>query len=306
MKRRISWIRIAGALAAAGLLASGGASAFTVFSDAKSLGGPGVFYGPGKLPQVPIFDVTIRNVTFANAGVFVTPYVNNGSEGPFTSGQLAMTKTPSGFMSDNLTTVNVNADTGPFDLNGMTMLAAIAGGSAHGGEQISVMYDGVMIMTMDMGLDMGIGAAGVMKFPFYGTTDEVTVPYSLQTQMGLPGGIDRAGPLASGTKMRGRIGDSDGDGFIDGALVVAGNMPLDAIFMPGAPYLLIRNFQTDMPADGQIVGTLLGTPQMRLASRAQADLRFPEDFKRFLPDAPGRTAEAQPDEPLRTAAAPGR
>ncbi|MFN9480727.1 MAG: hypothetical protein ACK6C0_15115 [Betaproteobacteria bacterium] len=297
------WCGAARVVGLATALACGGASAFTVFSDSKSLGGPGVFYGPGKLPQVPIFDVTIRNVTFAEAGVFVTPYVNNGAQGPFTSGQLAVQKTPNGFLSDNATTINVNADTGPFDLNGMTMLTGIAGGSAHGGEQLSVMYNGTMIMTMDMGLDMGIGEAGVMKVPFYGTTGEVTVPLSLQTQMGVPGGIDRAGPIASGTKMSGRIGDADGDGFIDGSLVVAGNMPLTSIFMPGAPYLLIRNFQTDMPVDGQIVGTLLGSPQARQTARAQSDLRFPEDLARFAPNAPGRSAAA--DAPVRTAAVPG-
>jgi hypothetical protein len=58
---------------------------------------------------------------------------------------------------------------------------------------------------------------------------------------------------------------------------VAGNLPLTSIFMPGAPYALIRYFQTDMPADGQLIGKLRGSAEAREALRAKADLRFPED-----------------------------
>lgn len=276
--------------------ASGGAAAFTVFSTTQSFMGAGTFYGPGKLPDSKIFDVTIRDVIFTTEGTFITPYRNSGAEGKHTTGEVATVKSPTGMFSDNVTTLNENADTGPFELNGMSFLAGIAGGGAHGGEQISVMHDGTMIMTMDLGLDMGIGAAGVVKFPFYGTTDEVTVPYSLQTQMGLPGGIDRAGSLPSGTKIRGRLGGFNKDGFLDGAIVVAGNMPLTSIFMPGAPYALIRSFQTDMPIDGQRVGRLLGSPEAREAARTKAALRFPEDSARFaaIPGPAGYASIATP------------
>ena len=260
---------------------TGAATAFTVFSTEKTPGGAGTFFGPGKLPDARIFDVMIRNVIFTGERTFVTPFLNNGADGPFVTGEIVTKQTPNGMLSDNTTTINVNADTGPFELGGMQFLAVIAGGADHAGEQVSVMHDGTLIMTMDLGLDMGIGAAGVVKFPFYGTTGEVTLPYSLQTQMGLPGGTDRAGSMASGTKIHGFIAKETEDGYLDGAIVVAGNMPLNSIFMPGAPYALIRKFRTDMPVDGQRVGKLLGSVEAREAIRAKADLRFPEDSEKF-------------------------
>ena len=109
-------------------------------------------------------------------------------------------------------------------------------------------------MTMDFIFDMGIGEGGIIKMPFYGTTGEVTLPPSLQTQMGLEGGHDYAGSLKSGDKLQGRIGDSDNDGMLDGAIVVVGNMPMNSILLPGAPYALIRNFETDLPYDGELLG----------------------------------------------------
>jgi hypothetical protein len=266
-----------------GAAVPGVADAFTVFSTDQSLNNSGIFYGPGKLPDSKIFNVLIRNVVFLGDRTFVTPFVNNGAEGPLSTGEREIEKAPNGMLSDGITPVNENADTGPFELNGIPFLAVIAGGGKHGGEQISVMHDGNMIMTMDIGFDMGIGEGGVVTFPFYGTTGEVTVPYSLQTQLGLAGGTDRAGSLKSGDKIHGWLGNAAQDGFLSGSLVVAGNMPMSSIFMPGAPYALTRNFQTDMPVDGQRVGRLPGSQEQREAERARADLRFPEDAARFRP-----------------------
>jgi hypothetical protein len=261
------------------------ASAFTVYSNHASFMKSGIFYGPGKLPDSAIFDITIRNVVFLSNGTFITPFVNGGKDGPHTAGEIATESDPNGMFSDGTTLINENADAGPFSLNGTVFLAGISDGGPHHGEQLALMHSGTMIMTMDLVLDMGIGQAGIVKMPFYGTTGEVVIPLSLQTQMGLPGGIDRAGSLPSGTKLSGRLGDFNHDGFLDGAIVVAGNLPLTSIFMPGAPYALIRYFETDMPADGQRVGRLPGGPTDREAARAKADLRFPEDSKRFE-DAP--------------------
>ncbi len=293
-RRRLATLGAVLATVSAAWLAPPPAAAFTVFSSTESYMGAGTFYGPGKLADSRIFDVIIRNVIFTGAVTFVTPFLNNGTAPPHTVGEIATERAPNGLLSDNTTPINENADTGPFDINGMAFLAGIAGGGPHGGEQISVMHNGTMIMTMDLGLDMGIGEAGVLKLPFYGSTGEATVPLSLQTQLGLPGGTDRAGSLPSGAKVHGRLGDFDGDGFIDGAIVVTGNMPLTSIFMPGAPYALIRYFQTDMPVAGQRIGRLPGSAEAREAARAKADFRFPEDAGRFLPAtaAPGAATEA--------------
>ncbi|MDD5034911.1 MAG: hypothetical protein PHE55_09150 [Methylococcaceae bacterium] len=263
-------------LVAGSLFAAGSAEAFTVYSTKDSYMGAGTFYGPGKLPDAPLFDVTIRNVAFTSATTFVTPFFNNGGEAPNVPGEVATSDKPDGYFSDGKTPINENAEVGPFELNGAKVLVGIGGGGAHQGEQISVLLDRhTMIMTMDIVFDMGIGAAGVVAAPFYGTTQEATLPPSIQTQMGIEGGIDRAGPLKSGDKIHGRLGDFNGDGMLDGAIVVTGNMPLTSVFMPGAPYALIRYFDTDMPYAGAVAGKLPGTAADRQKTADRSNHPFP-------------------------------
>ncbi len=259
-----------------GLLVGGTAAAFTVFSTTGSYMGAGSFYGPGRLPDSVLFDVTIRNVAFTSATTFVTPFFNNGGKEPNVPGEVATSATPDGYFSDGKTPINENAEVGPFDLNGTKVLVGIGGSGGHRGEQIAVLLDRhTMIMTMDIVFDMGIGAAGVVAAPFYGTTGEATLPPSIQTQLGIEGGSDRAGSLKSGDKIRGRLGDYNGDGMLDGAVVVTGNMPLTSVFMPGAPYGLIRYFDTDMPYGGEVIGKLPGSAEQRQESADRADHAFP-------------------------------
>jgi hypothetical protein len=268
---------------AVSLLASGSAGAFTVFSTQDSYMGAGKFFGPGKLPVSPLFNVTIHNVSFTSATTFVTPFFNNGGAAPNVPGEIETSDKPDGYFSDNKTPLNENAEVGPFVLNGTKVLVGIGGGGAHQGEQISVLLDRhTMIMTMDIVFDMGMGAAGVMAAPFYGTTQEATLPLSIQSQMGIAGGTDRAGPLKSGDKIRGRLGDFNGDGRLDGAIVVTGNMPLTSVFMPGAPYALIRYFDTDMPYAGEVVGKLPGSPAERQKKADRANYAFPAAEARLV------------------------
>lgn len=258
------------------LLWGGTASAFTVHSTTKSFMGAGTFYGPGRLPDSVLFDVTIRNVAFTSPTTFVTPYFNNGAKEPNVPGEKATSTNPDGYFSDGKTGINENADVGTFDLNGTPFLVGIGAGGAHNGEQISVLLDDhTMIMTMDIVFDMGIGAAGVVAAPFYGTTATVTLPPSLQTQMGFKGGVDKAGSLRSGDKIQGHLGDFDGNGMLDGAIVVAGNMPLNSIFMPGAPYAIIRYFETDMPYHGELIGRLPGSAEQRQIAANTSAYPFP-------------------------------
>lgn len=254
------------------------AQTFTVHSNDESLGGAGIFYGPGRLPDSELFSVVIRNVSFTAESTFVTPFFNNGAAEPNVAGEVATAVEADGFFSDGKTMINENADVGAFELNGVPFLVGIGHGGSHNGEQISILMDGdVMIMTMDIVFDMGVGEAGIVYAPFYGTTGEVTIPPSLQTQYGIPGGVDRAGSLNVGDKLRGRLGDYDGNGMLDGAIVVAGNLPLDSIFMPGAPYALIRYFETDMPYAGQRIGALPGNLEIRTIETKIADFKFPSD-----------------------------
>ena len=82
-----------------------------------------------------------------------------------------------------------------------------------------------------------------------GISPEVTA-----AQLGIEGGIDAAGSLASGKVLQGRLGDFNNNGVLDGAIVVAGNIPLNSMLLPGAPYAFIRYFETDLNFDGVELG----------------------------------------------------
>ncbi len=226
--------------------------AATMYSTEDSYMGAGLFYGPGNIEDSVLFGVVINNIGFPSPLSFVTPFVNNGVGEPSICGERQLEKIPDGLLSDGVTRVNENVDVCALEINDMKILAAIVDGGPHNGQQIATtVIEGDMIMTMDFALDLGIGKGGVIKIPFYGTTGEVVLPASLQTRMGISGGIDRAGSLKPGDKLKGRLGDYNRDGMLDGAIVVAGNMPLDSVFLPGAPYALIRYFETDIPYDGK-------------------------------------------------------
>jgi hypothetical protein len=235
-------------------------SAATMYSTKSSYMGAGTFYGPGRIKDIPIFDVQINHIAFPSPLTFVTPFENNGAAEPNICGERETRDKPTGMLSDNVTKINENVDVCAFQLNNARVLVGVVDGGKHQGKQVAVAFEGgEMLMTMDFAIDLGIGAPGIIKLLFYGTTGEVTVPQSLQTQLNLPGGTDVAGSLRSGTKLHGRLGDFNHDGLLDGAIVVAGNIPLNSVFMPGAPYALIRYFETDIPYDGHVIGKLPGT-----------------------------------------------
>jgi len=235
-----------------------------MYSRHDSYMGAGTFYGPGRIEDTVLFDAQIRNIAFPSAHTFVTPFFNNGAAEPNLCGQIEIGKPPTGLLSYGKTRLNENVDACAFKINNMKILAGVIEGGHHQGQQIAVALEGgMMLMTMDFALDLGVGEAGILKLHFYGTTGEVVIPDSLQTQMKLPGGVDQAGSLKSGVKLRGRLGDYNHDGMLDGAIVVAGNIPLNSIFMPGAPYALIRYFDTDVPYAGSIIGRLPASARKR-------------------------------------------
>ena len=84
---------------------------------------------------------------------------------------------------------------------------------------------------------------------FHFTTGIAQVPLSLNTQNDEDNGQDNAGPLPSGHKLVGRMGDFDNDGFLDGILVLAANAPLDLVVARGNPIAQIRPWTSDIPID---------------------------------------------------------
>src|SRR5690348_14638103 len=168
------------------------APAATMYSTHLSYMGAGTFYGPGKMSDSVLFDATINNIAFPSPLTFVTPLLNNGATAPNICGERETRQKSTGLLSDNLTRINENVDVCSFQLSDKKILVAVVDGGQHQGEQVAVVLsNGEMLMTMDIALDLGIGPPGIIRLPFNATTGEVTIPQSLQTQLKIPGGIDR-------------------------------------------------------------------------------------------------------------------
>ena len=248
-------LRIMIAAGIVGVVSTAPAHAFTLWSDERTTpGGAGLFFGPGSWTQVsPLFPVVIRGMGFVSDVDFVTPFLNNAGHARATIGEKELGLTD-GKISDG-SLINENVDTGTFAIAGTRMLPVVARSDGKfGGSQAAVsLRGGDVIMAMDLTIDLGIGPRGIIKIPFYGTTGTVTVPPSLQTQSGGKG-VDQAGKLASGTTIAGRVGDFNHDGYINGTLVAVGVMPMTSPIYPGQPFAMVRNFATDIPAAGVVVG----------------------------------------------------
>jgi hypothetical protein len=230
---RTRWRRfLMGAVLVAGCVSP--AWAATLWSVASSYLGTGYFFGPGAyMTPTPLFPVVIRNLGFISDRDFVTPFWNKGSR-----------------LSDG-TRINENVDTGIFTLAGTRFLPAVVEGGKFSGQQVAVtMADGNLVMVMDLVLDLGIGPKGIIRMPFYGTTGTLTIPGPLTAA-----GAQRAGLLRTGETISGRIGDFNGDGYIDGTLVAVGVMPLSSPIYPGQPWAMSRNFETNIPIQGILAGS---------------------------------------------------
>lgn len=227
-----------------------------LWSTDESFLGSGEFFGPGKfIEKQELFHITLNNLSFFTPLDFVTPWENNGTDEPNICGEKEFKGDVDGKLSNGIR-INENVDICSTHIAGTHMMLAVIEGGPHQGQQFNItMDDGNVVMTMDFALDLGIGEEGIIKLPFFGTTGVIEVPLSLQTQMGKKG-IDQAGKFPSKTRLTGRIGDFNNDGWIDGAMVAAGTMPLTSPFFPGQPYALLRNFETNIAIDGLLHGNI--------------------------------------------------
>jgi len=226
----------------------------------------GYFYGPGPIvPDTALPDGAIRGISFdLDKLEGVAAYSPKGGR----------------TLSDGKTTTNGNIDAGALEIGsggakaeakpeasaaqeakpaepapaakplakeGKTFwLYAVAGGPNEGTERYRFDADYNMVWTVDLGLDPGFPEGIVRVNGFELTTGIRRIPSSLQTAKGLPEGYDKAGTLATGATLVGRVGDFDSDGYLDGVIVAAANVPMQADMLPGAPVGNKRGFSTDI------------------------------------------------------------
>lgn len=207
----------------------------------------GTFFGPGPIePDASLPDGRITHVTFdARALKGSVEFANDGSSRER--------------FSDNRTRINRNIDAGLITLGDQkttVRLAAVAGGPNHGRELYSFDEHGDFVWRVDLALDPGFEQGIIRMNDFVLSTSIVRVAESLQTQSHTPGGYDRAGSLPSGTYLGGRVGDFDDDGYLDGILVAAPNVPMGSDMLPGAPVALRRGFTSDVKVPAGLAAEL--------------------------------------------------
>lgn len=224
----------------------------------------GYFFGPGPIvPDTPLPEGSIRNIDFDSAKLQGVAVFAKG--GPL--------------LSDGKTAANGNIDAGALEIGGPQKekqgkgkaegktfwLYAVAGGPNKGAEHYRFDDDYNMLWLVDLALDPGFSEGIVRVDGFELTTGIREVPASLQTVAKIPGGYDKAGSLASGTRIVGRIGDFDADGFLDGTIVATANVPMQAGMLPGAPVANVRGFKSDIRVEPlfALELTLRGIANMR-------------------------------------------
>jgi len=198
----------------------------------------GHFFGPGPIvPDTALPDGRLSNIRFdLRTWRGFCQFENDGRSGSR--------------LSDGTTRINQNIDAGRLFVgggSGPVLLTAVDGGPHHGREEYSLDDQYRMVWRVDIALDSGFPEGIIHLNDFVLTTGVARITRSQQTQRGEPGGYDQAGTLTSGTFIVGRLGDFDQDGFLDGVLVAAPTVPMEADMLPGAPVGNQRGFRTNLP-----------------------------------------------------------
>lgn len=261
--RRITrYLRVGLLIGLVGAVVGEDALAYTLWSTDDLRAGPGTFYGPGDdRTERKLFPVVVRNISFQTASDAIVPFINSGSDG---AGREACEPAPAPTVLSNGLAINRNISACAGVIGGRKVVAAVVDGGQHRGRQITTFQtDGDIVVTADLALDFG--DRRVVRFPLYATTGTVTVPRALADGGRGKRRHDRAGKYAAGATVRGRVGDFNGDGWIDGTLVAVGVMPPDSPVGPGQPFVIIRNFETNIPINGVLSGNIRALDRTSLA-----------------------------------------
>jgi hypothetical protein len=200
----------------------------------------GFFFGPGPIvPDTTLPDGRLTNIHFdLRAWRGYCEFHNDGRH--------------ASRLSDSRTRINQNIDAGHLLIGGSNspiLLAAVDGGPHHGREEYVLDSHYRLVWRVDIALDSGFAEGIIRLNDFVLSTGVARIARSQQSATGEPGGYDQAGTLSSGTYITGRLGDFDQDGFLDGVLVAAPNVPIAADMLPGAPVGNQRGFRTNVPIE---------------------------------------------------------
>lgn len=238
----------------------------------------GYFFGPGPIvPDTKLPDGELANIHFDVARMRgYCEFANSGAR--------------DGLLSDGRTRINQNIDAGRLLIGGGTspiLLTAIDGGPHRGTERYYLDDQYRFVWRVDIALDPGFPEGIIRLHDFVLTTGVVRIGRSLQTQRGEPGGYDQAGTLAAGTFLAGRVGDFDQNDLLDGVLVAAPHVPLEADMLPGAPVGNRRGFRTDVPITANVSAELMlrGVMHLReplLTTLAEADTQATRELSQDL------------------------
>jgi hypothetical protein len=220
----------------------------------------GHFFGPGPIvPDTALPDGRLTHIRFDfRTWQGFCEFANDGRSGSH--------------LSDQQTRINQNIDAGQLLVGGGTspiLLAAVDGGPHHGREEYTLDEQYRLVWRVDIALDSGFPEGIIRLNDFILSTGVARIARSQQSDRGEPGGYDQAGTLLSGTYIAGRLGDFDQDGFLDGVLVAAPTVPMEADMLPGAPVGNQRGFRTDLPISPGI--------SLELILRGLSQLRQPID-----------------------------
>jgi len=221
-------------------------------------------YGPGPFPDQQLKTAWIKNLHFDKYLTGKVIGVNNLGQEPNVSGEVLQGKKVDGMLSDG-TLINEDIDmsnavimNGQFNL----LLAAVFDGPNRGDTFFYLDDKYNWWIKDDIAIDPGF-AEGIVKIhDFTFSTMPRIIPDSLQTERGYPGGTNKIGSISSGRLARGRLGDSDKDGYLDGVFNAIGRFPMEAIFLPGAPFVQLFEFKSDIPVSS-LDDALLNMASMR-------------------------------------------
>lgn len=246
----------------------------------------GHFFGPGPIePDAALPDGKLVNIRFDRARMEgVCEFKNDDS--------------PAGRFSDGRTRINQNIDAGLIKLGDgreTVRLAAVDGGPNQGHEYYYLDDHYNLVWRVDLALDPGFDQGIIRVDNFHLTTGVVQIPPSMQSQRREPGGYDQAGSLKSGRYLAGRVGDFDGDGRLDGVLVAAPNVPMEAGLLPGAPVGNQRGFETDVELPAHLAAELALRGIKNFQAPLQETVARPDlvEFRRLIEDVGQRLHAAR-------------